>query len=95
MIKTFEELGDILAEFENRLSLIENSMPNVQTTTKDVQPEPVETVVRHINYSSDVSIKQWKRIDAISGQLNYLTKKHAELMTELDKLNKKPKNEPF
>ena len=30
MIKSFEELGDILAEFENRLSYLENSANNTQ-----------------------------------------------------------------
>jgi len=45
MIKSFEELGEILAEFENRLSYLENSQPYKLDPEK---PDPVEVKHLHI-----------------------------------------------
>ena len=55
------------------------------------EPEVEEVIHRHINYNSDVSKKQWHRIDAISGEVKYLRQKHDEMMVALEKLDKKIK----
>ncbi len=80
MITTFQELGDILAEFENRISAIENALPNVHPGIKDVQTEPQWVA------------SQWDKVQQLHSEVQDWRQKHAEMMTELDKLNRKKKS---
>lgn len=50
-----------------------------------------EIIHRHIHYDSDVSKKQWGRIDAISGQLNFLQTKLNEHIDAAKKAGAKRK----
>ncbi len=93
MIKSFEELGEVLADFEVRLSVLENSQHFHEP--KEVLLEPQEIIHRHINYNSDVSKKQWQRIDAISGELTYLRNKEVETLNELNALKSKKKKSKY
>ncbi|KKN78485.1 hypothetical protein LCGC14_0350170 [marine sediment metagenome] len=48
MITTWEELGEVLAEFENRISLLENSLPSHSQEVRGVNLEPIVKIVRHV-----------------------------------------------
>jgi len=77
MITNWQELGEILAECENRLSTLENSQ-NV------VEQEPTEVIHRH--FHSDLSKEQWDRIEQSIRDSADLRKKVNELYEK-----KKPK----
>ncbi len=52
MIKSFEELGEELADLHNRISYLENLVGN----SPRQKEEPRETVVRHIHYKSEKKV---------------------------------------
>ena len=45
LIREYPELGDVFADFENRILLLENSMPS----TRRVEPEPVIRTIEIAN----------------------------------------------
>jgi len=56
-----------------------------QYQSQSETPVVTEVIHRHINYQSDVSKKQWHRIDAISGEVKYLHQKITELLARKKK----------
>jgi len=82
MINTWEELGEILAEFENRLSLLENSMPyRLLKSEEEQKPQLVEHIVRH----SDISRQDYASLRNLEGQVKYLQTKFDELLIKRGK----------
>lgn len=79
MITNWQELGEVLAEFNNRLSYLENSQ-NVG------EPEPTEVIHKHINFTSSLDKKQWDEIQQAILDFTNLRKKINELYEK-----KKPK----
>lgn len=73
MIKSWEELGEVLAEFENRIGTLENS----QTTNPTEKQESSEVIHRH--FHSDLSKKQWDGIEQAILNFGNLDKKVNEL----------------
>jgi len=74
MIKSFEELGEILAEFENRISLLENSMPNPQELDQpEKPPEPQWTQ------------EQWRYVQQLRGMVLHLDKQVKEALSKKKK----------
>ncbi len=71
MITNWEELGEILAEFENRLSSLENSQhfhePEEYSEIETLTPEP-EFVKR-----------QWDIVNQLRGEMRFLSSKIIEL----------------
>lgn len=58
MIKNFPQLGEVLAEFENRISKLENSQPYGKEEQE--QPRPVEVIdhTPHIHRYTEVIPKK-------------------------------------
>ena len=78
LIRECPELGEIFAEFENRLSCVENSMPN----TKREQPGTENTKV------PKWTRKQWDSIQQLQAEIIFLKNK---LNGHLDKPRTKAK----
>ncbi len=74
MIKSFEELGDVLAEFENRIKTLENSMPFYE-----VEPEPKEVKVEHHHYNHSLSKKEWDDMEQTRLRTIHLEKRIKQL----------------
>lgn len=64
MIKTWESLGETLADFETRLSYLENSQrqPMPESQVEEHEEQPKEIIHRHINYSSILKPMEVKKI---------------------------------
>ena len=60
LIKMYPELGEVLADFENRLSYLANSQPYQKEPPKE--PEPEEPWVS----------KQWDVVNQLRAKVNYL-----------------------
>ena len=71
MIKSFEELGEVLAEFENRISYLEMS---ANSSLEQQAPQPQEIIHRH----SDMSKQEFARLLALEGEVKYLRAKLTE-----------------
>jgi len=68
LVMKIEEIQDVLAEFENRIRYLEMSAPYKR------EEEPTEVVHRHINYHSNISKKQWDRIEQAIRKASWLEK---------------------
>ena len=77
--------GETLAELENRISILENSMPNrsireiVLEVLKENQP-PLET---------KWVVKQWDTVQQLLSEVRGWRKKHALTLKEVDRLKAK------
>lgn len=84
MIHNWQELGEELAEFENRIALIENSMPNHREEQEERQPEP------------EWLVNQWDIVQQLQSEIRGWRTKYNETLNELEKLlklnEKKPKS---
>lgn len=76
MITSFEELGEVLAEFENRLSYLENSQTSLREP-KVAEPQQVEHIVRH----SDMSKQDFDELRRLKREVEYLKGKKKETYT--------------
>lgn len=76
LITSFEKLGELLSEWENRFSLIENSLPNSVSP-----PEPVQNVPE-----PEWSAKQRDAFLQLKSEVVGWRQKHAEMMVLLEKL---------
>ncbi len=67
MIKTFEELGDVLAEVENRLSTLENSV--VVSGDEPIEEPEEKITVRGLN------VKERQEFGQLKAQLKFVENK--------------------
>lgn len=77
MIKSFKELGEVLADFETRLLRLENSMPNIKDIQIPQNPIFAET---------EWSLAQWDTVQQMRAMILFLQSK---LNSHLDKSKKK------
>jgi len=78
MIKTWEELGDALAEFENRVSTLEYSVPYA----REDKPTPVPE-------GKKLTEREWGELQQIKSRLSFLQEK---LNNHLDKTKAEKKD---
>jgi len=78
LIREYPELGEALAEFENRVSYLENSLP----VHREEQQIPV---YQDIQWTS----RQWDKVQQLEAELLWRRKRDAETSKEIDKFKAK------
>lgn len=71
---TLEEIQERLAEFENRISFLENSLPGSAMTPKEDEPLKVETIPEE-----PWNKNQWDRVEQVLGEMLNLKRKFLDL----------------
>jgi len=86
LIKTFEELGDIVAELENRVALLEYSQPNLSYIKEDIEElkKELDSLIQPA-----WSKKQWDKVQQLQSEVMGWRQKHSEALLAIDKLTKK------
>lgn len=81
---TLEEIGDALAEFENRISFLENSLPFNGTESagsdNEISEEKPESEEYHKYYHHNISLSkaQWAKHQQLENKLTFLENKLTE-----------------
>ena len=79
MITNFEQLGEVLAEFENRISYLENSQPIYyeEVEKEKVEPRPVVQVTYKVD-----GVNQMPAFGSLQKQINLLKGRLAKYFRE-------------
>ncbi len=82
-----EELKRYWADYNFRQDKMRRGMFNDLREEREAAPlsEPQEVIHRHINYHSDISKKQWDRVEQALFLVNHLDKKVKELFKKKSK----------
>lgn len=82
MIKSWEELSEALAEFENRISCLEYSLP-----FRDLE-KPLE-----LPKQEEFTVYQWDKLRQLQSEIEYYRRERADLLLKKDKatVNKRSK----
>ena len=84
LIRQYPELGDIFADFENRLSLIENSLPNKIPSGETFTQSPDSTTLKEEPWSKE----QWDVVNQLRGMVKFLYLKETERRANASKRRK-------
>ena len=91
MIHSFEELGEVLAEFENRISFLENSQ-------HFHEPKEEHSISEICTPESEWSKNQRDTMNQLKAEVVHWRKQHSEVLLEIDKLRppiKKPRQHKY
>ena len=86
MIKSFEELGEVLADFETRLLFLENSLPNKVSNGETFTQSPDSTTLKEEPWSKS----QREIVNQLRGMVRFLYSKETERRANASK--RKPKS---
>jgi len=81
-----EEIREILANFEDRISFLENSLPNSAMMPMEDEPQEVTKIPE-----KPWTRRQWDRVEQLQGEMANLKRKFLELEKQIPKRTRKGK----
>ena len=84
MIKSWEELGEVLSEFESRLGVLELSDNGALVHSLEERIKELEKTIEALKIP-EWNRKQWDTVEQLQSEVRGWRQKHAELLLALDK----------
>ena len=89
---TLEMIGEMIADLDDRVRLLELSQPNLSYIKEDIEElkKKLDSLIQ-----PEWTMKQWGMIRQLQAEVRGWRQKHAETLLVVDKAKKQAKDEPF